>query len=119
MHNMAFWYNYRMKLQTLKTIYRELNRDVFSGVLSEPVILSRRWRDAIGQHSHTGRYSIMEFNPRGITGIHHARSVIFHECIHQYISEVLDYTECDDHGPAFFAWCDYFAVPGIEIGDTL
>ena len=61
----------------------------------------------------------MEFNPAGIKGISHARSVVYHEMIHQYLEDILDVQEDDHHGPVFWQYYTYFATIGIELGEEL
>ena len=80
-----------MKLATIKKIYQELNAHNFGGVLDEPVILIKRWRNAIGQfETYENRQPVMCFNPEHFENLNHAKSVIFNEMIHQYVEEFLD-----------------------------
>lgn len=109
-----------MKLATLKNIYRNLNATVFSNLLTEPVILAKRWRNAHGQHVvPTNGRNRMEFNPAGIVGLSHARAVIYHEMVHQYVEEILDIQEDDHHGPIFWAWYTHLIKEPIELGEVL
>ena len=109
-----------MKLATIKYLYAELNARNFGGVLIQPVILVRRWRNALGQFVNSGNApSRIEFNPEHLEGISHARAVIYHEMIHQYLHEFLDVEEKDDHGPIFWKHYTMFATKGIELGECL
>ena len=72
----------------------------------QPRILARRWKDALGQfYCGPNMESRMEFNPTHITGMGHARSVVYHEMVHQYVEEFLGLDEFNDHGKVF--WNNY------------
>lgn len=109
-----------MKLATLKNIYVELNRDIFKGLLTQPIILAKRWRGSVGQfYVNSHGVSYMEFNPCGIVGISHARSIVYHEMVHQFVSEYLDCDDDDHHGTIFWAWYVRLATGDIELGEYL
>ena len=109
-----------MKLNTIKQIYRALNSEIFNGLLDEPVMLCKRWRDAHAQHVVVSNGpNRLEFNLNGIKGLAHATAVVYHEMIHQYIEEILHLDEDDHHGPIFWQWYEYLAPCGIELGEHL
>ena len=109
-----------MKLLTIKNIYRQLNARNFGGVLVEPTILCRRWRNALGQFVDSGNGpSTMEFNPVHLEGLSHARAVVYHEMVHQYLHEFLQVEEENHHGPIFWKHYTMFATQGIELGELL
>ena len=110
-----------MKLKTLINIYDELNARNFGGVLVRPVILGKRWRNALGQYVvSTNAPSRMEFNPDGISGLSHARAVVYHEMVHQYVEEFLENDDCSEsHGLEFWKAYRRFAPLNTELGETL
>lgn len=109
-----------MKLKTLINIYDELNATVFSNLLVKPVILAKRWRDAHAQHVvRSNGPNRMEFNPSDIIGLSHARAVVYHEMVHQYVEEILDIQEEDHHGPIFWQWYIYLIKEPIELREML
>ena len=109
-----------MKLLTIKGIYRELNARNFGGVLVEPTILFKRWRNALGQFVDSGNSRCtMEFQPEHMEGLSHARAVVYHEMVHQYLHEFLKVEEDNHHGPIFWKHYTMFATQGIELGELL
>jgi hypothetical protein len=110
-----------LKLKTLIDIYNSLNNSQFANVLTRPVILGKRWRNAHGQYVvRNNAPNRMEFNPAGIKGIAHARSVVYHEMVHQYIEEFLENEDCDlHHGPEFWKAYRRFAPSDVELGECL
>lgn len=109
-----------MKRQTLINIYREFNTRNFGGVLVEPGIFALRWKDDLGQFvTSTNGSNRMEFNPNNIKGIPHARAVVYHEMIHQYVEEFLGLDEVNHHGSIFWRNYKMFATNGVELGERL
>lgn len=109
-----------MKLKTIINIYRDFNARVFASVLREPRILAKRWRNAHAQYvTCNNGPSRLEFNPDGLEGIDHARAVVYHEMVHQYVEEYLKLDEDDHHGPIFWRNYKLFAPAGIELGECL
>jgi hypothetical protein len=107
-----------MKLVTIVNIYNEINANVFANVLQRPPILAKRWRDAHAQFVD-GRQRRLEFNLSGIKGMQHARSVVYHEMIHQYVEEYLHLSEDNHHGPIFWRNYKMFAPANITLGERL
>lgn len=99
-----------MKLLTIKLIYNELNKSHFCSALEMPTILIKRWRNTYAQHvvRVNGPYRL-EFNLRRLK-YPRARSIIFHEMVHQYIEEILDIQEDNAHGEIFWAVYKWFAI---------
>ena len=109
-----------MKLETVKEIYRALNTRNFGGVLIMPTILNRRWREAFGEyHTKKNGPNVMSFNTNALEGFSHARAVIYHEMVHQYIEEFLCLDEDDHHGIIFWRTYKRFAPPITELGVEL
>jgi len=111
-----------LKLSTYKHIYRALNNTVFRGVLTMPVILFTR-ANHHAQYINVGgnlSRSVIEINPREITGFQHATAIMYHEMIHQLIEEHFELEEDDHHGPLFWKYYKLF-VPSldIELGECL
>ena len=98
-----------MKLLTIKLIYNELNKSHFNNSLTIPMILIKRWRNAYAQHVVTNNSNRLEFNLRRLK-YPMARSVIYHEMIHQYVEEILDIQEDDHHGEIFWLIYRWFAI---------
>jgi hypothetical protein len=98
-----------MKLLTIKLVYDELNKSHFSGALTRPRILIKRWRNAYAQYVTTHRENTLEFNLRRLK-YPQARSVIYHEMVHQYVEEILDIQEDDHHGEIFWKVYKWFAI---------
>lgn len=86
-----------MKLNTIKTIYQELNALNFGNVLVMPMILFTRSRD------HDGSYdgAFMTFNLADTKGFEAARELVYHEMIHQYVDEFLGIKDTCHHGREF------------------
>lgn len=61
----------------------------------------------------------MEFNPADIKGIDFARTIVYHEMIHQYVEEFLELDESDHHGNIFWRNYRLFAPVNIELGELL
>jgi len=109
-----------LKLVTIKSIYRALNARNFGDVLTMPTILNRRWRDAFGQYeTNRNGPNLMTFCIAELEGFPHARAVVYHEMVHQYIEEFLGLDEDDHHGPIFWRNYKLFAPPITELGVEL
>lgn len=107
-----------MKRVTIINIYDELNSSVFANVLKRPPIFNKRWNDAHAQYVD-GNKPRMEFNLAGLKGMQHARSVVYHEMVHQYVEEFLNVHEENHHGPIFWRNYKMFAPKNVELGETL
>lgn len=86
-----------MKLDTVKSIYRALNRKNFGGVLTQPVLKFSRTRLSHAKYNGV----TMEFNLDDTKGFAAVTELVFHEMIHQYIDEFLKFENYDDHGKEF------------------
>jgi hypothetical protein len=85
-----------------------------------PTILNRRWREAYGEyHTKKNGPSVLAFNLSQLEGFSHARAVVYHEMVHQYIEEFLGLDESDHHGPLFWRNYKLFAPPITELGVEL
>ncbi|MHC4266471.1 MAG: hypothetical protein ACYSUK_11140 [Planctomycetota bacterium] len=94
-----------MNLRTLKQIWEQLNDTVFSGVLYPPRFYRTRSRGEYASYvAGIGTESELHFNTTAITG-KMARSIVYHEMIHQYIEEFLGVEENNHHGELF--WYHY------------
>ena len=109
-----------MKLQTLIEIYHAFNAEIFGNVLHSPAFFATRARGEYASYEAGlhGGLSVIWFNSREIKG-HWARSIVFHEMIHQYLEEFLQVEESDHHGPKF--WKEYrkFAPHNIVLFEGL
>ena len=97
-----------MKLRTIQNIYDSLNRENFGGRLERPTIRLTRHKDNHAHYQFGGNTSrtLMEFNPADTRGLQEMRATVFHEMVHQFVYEILDTVEKDDHGDVF--WLTYF-----------
>ena len=60
----------------------------------------------------------MYFNSRAIKG-HWARSIVYHEMIHQYVEEYLGVDEKEHHGPVFWKHYRKFAPTNVILFEGL
>ena len=87
-----------MKLRTFERLYDELNSSTFAGVLSCARIMhTRSIRDYAVFDPNT---YIISFNTKAISGMLMARSIVYHEMIHQYLDQILNIDE--HHGINFW-----------------
>lgn len=86
-----------MKLNTVKAIYSKLNNLNFGSVLEMPIIKFTR-----SKVNH-GYYDVQSItvNLADTVGVVAVTELIYHEMIHQYISEFLKLETSDDHGKEF------------------
>ena len=108
-----------MKLATIKRIYDELNAAQFANVLTRPYFYAtRNDREYASYVACDPLPSEIFFHTRAIKG-YWARSLVYHEMIHQYIEEFLQVTEREHHGPTF--WKNYrkFAPKNILLFEHL
>ena len=110
-----------MKLATLERIWHELNESQFAGLLYPPRffgIRNEREYASFQAAGEAGGESWMFFNTRHIKGFW-ARSIVYHEMIHQYVEEYLGIEESDHHGPVF--WKNYrkFAPHNVVLFEGL
>ena len=91
-----------MNLRTLKQIWEQLNSEVFSGVLYPPRFHRTRSRGEYASYvAGITTQSELHFNTTAITG-KMARSIVYHEMIHQYVEEFLNVEEKNHHGELFW-----------------
>ena len=94
-----------MKRRTLIEIYDEFNSTIFADLLVRPEFRITRARGEYASYQEgLSVPSTIHFNARAIKG-HWARSIVYHEMIHQYVAEFLGIEEYDHHGPVF--WKNY------------
>lgn len=110
-----------MKLKTFIAIYDKLNRDIFANVLIRPMFRFTRSDSCHMQYVDYNNCSrtAIEINPIDICNPEHARAIMYHEMIHQYVHEHLHMVENNDHGPIFWRNYRMFAPKGIELGESL
>ncbi len=102
-----------MKLNTLIQIYHQLNREIFAEVLTPPLFFATRSRDEFASYVEgISVPSEIHFNSRYIKG-HWARSIVYHEMIHQYLAEFLQINETNHHGELF--WQEYRKFAPFDI----
>lgn len=108
-----------MKLATLTGIYDEFNRSVFASVLDRPFIRNTRSRGEYASYVASEYYgSTIYFNAAIIAG-HWARSIVFHEMVHQYVEEFLELEEDNHHGEIFWRNYRIFAPTNIILFEGL
>ena len=94
-----------MKLATLTKVYDELNEAQFAGLLERPYFYGiRNNREYASYVACDPLPSIIYFHAAAIKGFW-ARSIVYHEMVHQYVEEYLGYDEPEEHGPVF--WKNY------------
>ena len=98
-----------MKRNTIISIYHELNRDCFNGLLTMPAIRASRSEGERGSYleAHKKARAIMFYNPRNSYLM--ARTIVYHEMVHQFLAEIMQITEDNHHGAIFWETYVQFA----------
>ena len=108
-----------MKLRTAIEMYDELNETAFAGLLYRPLFFDTRNRYTYAAYEAGITVpSAIYVNCRMIFGWL-ARSIIYHEMIHQYVEEYLGVYEDDHHGAEFWRNYRLFAPKGIILFEEL
>lgn len=108
-----------MKLATLIQIWEQLNDSVFSGLLYPPCFYRTRSRGEYASYvAGIGSESQLYFNTDHISGTW-ARSIVYHEMIHQYIEEFLGIEEANHHGSEFWRNYKLFAPSNVVLFEEL
>lgn len=107
-----------MKLNTIKKIYDELNAQAFANVLTMPRIFATRSEDHWACYHGVEGDPRMYFNNRAIKA-DVARSLVYHEMVHQYVEEIMKADELDHHGEIFWAVYISFAPDDVSLFEVL
>lgn len=108
-----------MKLSTLIKIYDDLNRDQFAGALTRPPFYFTRATDYWACYQGDADGHGLFFNSRAIKG-NMARSLVYHEMIHQFVEEIAHVDEGDNHhGPVFWSFYTRFAPADVQLFEEI
>lgn len=108
-----------MKLRTLINIWETLNAEIFADVLDRPFIRNTRSSGEYASYLASEYYgSTLFFNAAIIKG-HWARSIVYHEMIHQYVEEFLNVSEENHHGEIFWRNYKIFAPTNVILFEGL
>lgn len=94
-----------MKHCTIVKTWKKVNREHFGGLLEQPYI--RFSRSSVNLASYDG--ITMRFDARTIKGLSELFCVVYHECVHQFIFDILEIEPIDEHGKTYQQYYNYFA----------